>query len=213
MTPFVLFGAVLLVGLVVTYWFSDDARTRRLLKEAPARKIREIQEGMVVRVTGRLRPAADLVQAPLSGRHCAYYEVLVEERRSTGKSSRWYDVLREVKARDFEVEDGTGVVLVRMGACKVAITKDTHTRSGTFDNASAAERALLERNGEESTGLLGFNRTLRYEEGALEPGEEVTVLGQVKVHTGLDGARVLAIGPPPDRPVLVSDDRGTVRAR
>lgn len=213
MTPIVLIGAVLLVALAVSYWFSHDATTRRMLKEAPVRKIAELQEGMVVRVTGRLRPAGDLIQAPLSARHCAYYEVRVEERRSTGKSSSWHDVIREVQAHDFEVEDGTGVALVRMDECRVAVTKDTHTRSGTFDDATEAERALLERNGQESTGLIGFNRALRYTEGALEPGEEVTVLGQVTVDTDRDGSRRVTIGPRPDRPVLVSDDLGTVRAR
>lgn len=213
MSGFVVVAALLPVVLFAVWWFSDDAQTRRALKSVRVREIREIQEGMIVRVTGRLRPVGDLLAAPLTGRHCAYSQVIVEERRSNGKSSSWHEVFREVEAIDFQVEDGTGVVHVRMDESRVAITRDAHTASGTFDDATDAEKALLARHGQESTGLIGFNRALRYAEGALEVGEEVTVLGQVSVRTGVDGERVWVLGPTPDRPVFVSDDRGTVAAR
>jgi hypothetical protein len=205
---------LLVLGILFSvYWFSDDARTRRELKAVPTLAISAVQEGMVVRVTGRLRPAGDLVQSPLTGRHCAYFLAVVEERRKHGKTSSWSEIAREVHCLDFEVEDGTGVIHVRMDGCRVAVTRDAYSRSGTFDDATEAERAFLARHGHDSTGLLGFNRTLRYEEGVLEPGEEITVLGQVKTRVGPDGARTWVLGPTPDRAVLVSDDRGTVARR
>jgi hypothetical protein len=194
------------------WWFSEDVKIRRALKSTPTRAIATLQEGEVVRVTGRLRPAGDLLQAPLTGRPCAYYHVEVHESQKRGKSSSWVEIARELQRLDFEVVDSTGTALVRMDASQVLITRDAHSRSGLFDDATEAERAFLARCCQESTGFLGFNRALRYQEGVLEPDEMVTVLGQVTVEDR-GGRRVVILGPAPGRPVLVSDERGVVAAR
>ena len=60
------------------------------------------------------------------------------------------------------------------------ITRDANRRSGTFDDASPVMEELLARHGQTSTGFLGFNRSLHYDEGILAPGERVTVLGKAR---------------------------------
>lgn len=209
----VVFIALAVGGVVFSmWWFSEDTKIRRTLKSTPTRAIATLQEGEVVRVTGRLRPAGDLLRAPLTGRPCAYYLVEVHESQKRGKSSTWVEIAQEVQRLDFEVVDATGTALVRMDASKVLLTRDMHSRSGLFDDANEAEKAFLARCSEESTGFLGFNRTLRYQEGVLEPDEMVTVLGRVTVDNR-GGRRVVTLGPAPDRPVLVSDEQGMVAAR
>ena len=58
-------------------------------------------------------------------------------------------------------------------------------------DATAVEAAFLERFNEKSTGRSGFNRSLRYSEGALEFGEKITVLGVTRPG---EGAVPLEIG-------------------
>lgn len=207
-------GVATVLGVIAAInYFSHEARTRRALTATPVRAIAEVAEGAVVRVQGRLRPIHDLIEAPLSGRLCAYYVAVVEERRKSGKSSYWAQVARDARGVDFAVEDVSGEILVRANELEVAITLDKHTRSGTFDDATEAEQKFLARMNEESTGLLGFNRTLRYTEGVLEPGEEITVLGLARPGDRHGGGRVLKLGPRPDGPALASDDRGIVSRR
>lgn len=118
----------------------------------------------------------DVLTAPLSGRSCAYYEVIVEEKVSTGKSSTWRTIIREVEERDFLLDDGTGRARVEMVAVEAAVEKDGHWSSGTLNDATPVLEGFLQRHGFGSVGWL-FNKTLRYREGVLEPGEEVAVLG------------------------------------
>lgn len=206
-------GALLVLALGIAAamrYRSTDARTRRALKAAPILAISAVQEDAVVRVTGRLRPIGDLIAAPLTGRRCAYYLAVVEEHLRTGNTWSWVEVAREADGVDFLVEDATGVLRIGLSAeCRVAVTRDGQSRSGTFDDANEVEKAFLGRVYVEDTGALGFNRSLRYTEGILGPGEEITALGRAR--RGADG--VMALGPRPDGPVLISDDRETVARR
>lgn len=205
-------AVVLLVALLSSV-FSADARTKRALAEAPLESIGKVQEGAVVRVKGRVRPVADMIQAPLTGRYCVHYVAVVEERHKGKNSTYWSEVAREVKGVDFEVQDVTGEIHVQSQGLQAAITLDKHTKSGSFDDATEAEQKFLARMNESSTGLLGFNRTLRYTEGALEAGEEITVLGQARYRDLPGGGRVLILGPTPHGSAMATDDRDVVLGR
>lgn len=205
--------AVVLLVALLSSAFSAEARTKRALAAAPLESIGKVQEGAVVRVKGRVRPVADMIEAPLTGRYCVHYVAIVEERHRGKHSTHWSEVTREAKGVDFEVQDATGEILVRSQGLQVAITLDQHTRSGSFDDATEAEQKFLARMNESSTGLLGFNRTLRYTEGALEAGEEITVLGQASYRDLPGGGRALVLGPTPDGSALATDDRDIVIGR
>lgn len=198
-------------GAGVAYSMSTDARVRRELGQVRRVALADAKDGQVVRVTGRVRAVESGLRAPLSGRHCVYYLATAEaihdrRRRADGG---WGEV-REERYVDFLIEDASGVARVSMRAPRVAIVRDLHTRSGTFDDANAAEEAFLRRYGVQSTTALGLNRDLRYLEGALEIGEEVTVLGRAHVELA-EGRRLVTIEAPPGGSVLVSDDPRVVQ--
>lgn len=204
------------------WWRSPYQRTLRALRAAPRVRIADAPEGRLVRIAGRLRAHGPTLTAPLSKRACAHYEIVVEDHAKRGESTDARVIFRESETRDFSLEDGSGTAIVETGRLEVALVQDHHQRSGTFEDASADLEALLRRHGQSSTGFFGLNRTIRYREGVLEPGEEVSVLGWARweddPEAGLDPSRggyresarrkrlVIHAG---DGPVRASDDPAT----
>lgn len=210
MPGFLLFVIVVgAVAVVASIYFARDARARRKLASTPLAAIVDAAPGTTVRLKGAVQRHEGELTAPLSGRKCAYYLALVEEYRSSGKSGRWVEILREEEHVDFVVRDVTGTALVRMDLPHVVVVRDHNTRSGTFDDASPVEAAFLERFARSSTNFLGLNRSLRYSEGALEFGEEITVLGAARPG---EGEVCLVLESPADGQMLLTDHPRTVRA-
>ena len=67
-----------------------------------------------------------------------------------------------------------------MNNYKSYLEEDGKFNSGTFKDATPKLEAYLKKHGQSSTGLFGFNSTIRYNEGVLELNEEVVVLGTVQ---------------------------------
>jgi DNA-binding transcriptional regulator YdaS (Cro superfamily) len=210
-----LFFAVVLAVMGLSYWYSEAAKIRRALRAARKVAIREATSGEVVRVSGRVRPVGEPLRAPLSQRPCVYFETTVEEYRSSGKSGKWVEIIRETEGMDFLLEDETGKAVVRASEMKVLAVKDHRRESGTFNDAAPDLEAFLARHGKSSTGWI-FNKNLRYKEGIFSPGETITVLGQARweqdpdptsAGTGYrDVPKRLVLGVRPDGPLLASDE-------
>ena len=208
---------VVLVGAMIwgllSWYCSKDRVTLRRLRRAPLRAIDSFPDGQSGRIVGRLVYASEPLIAPLSNRPCAYYHVMVEEYQSSGETGYWKKVIDSEQGRDYILEDETGKALVRMNDARIAVHKDEHYRSGTFNDATPNLERFLNEHGDRSTGFLGLNKSLRYEEGALEEGEEVTVLGVGhwidNPQKDLDGAVLVFCGSY-DNPLFVSDDEKTV---
>ena len=113
--------------------------------------------------------------SPLSGRPCAGYHATVEAGDSRNRL-----LASEARFSDFLLEDDSGRVLVEMEAANVDVTMDLAWRSETLD---AETRFDLEQfltsvvNPEQLE--LGLREKLVYREGALCPGEQVTVVGVI----------------------------------
>jgi hypothetical protein len=198
------------VAVVASIYFAKDARARRKLAGTRVEAIAQATPGTTARFTGTIEALADQLTAPMSGRRCVYYLAVVQEYRSSGKSGNWVEILRDEQHVDFLVRDGTGAAHVRMDAPHVVAVRDHNTRSGTFDDATAIEAAFLQQFSKESTNFLGLNRSLRYSEGALELGEEITVLGATRPG---DGDIRLVIESPAEGQLLLTDHPRTVRAQ
>lgn len=163
-----------------SWYFSPRQRALRAIRSVPVVLVSEAVEGSIVRIVGALRPLAPLLTAPLSGRACAHYDVIVEEQVRSGKSSHWRTIAHEHASRDFVVEDTSGRAIVQTAHFEATVELDHHQRSGFLNDASPELEALLARHGRSTTGLFGMNRTIRYREGVLEPGEEVAALGRAR---------------------------------
>ncbi len=203
-----LVGLGLAVGAAM--YFNPAAIVKRKLRKLPVEQIGRLEAGKRVRLTGKIAAEGQLLEAPLSGKNCVWYQATVEEYRSHGKKGRWHIIVKDEQHCDFVVEDATGRCRVRMMQPKVASTLDHGSKSGTFDDPTPKEAAFLERHGRSGTGLLGLNRRLRYQEQVLEAGEAVTVLGKVRSTGESWGSLLPELEADPELGLLLSDDPGTL---
>lgn len=208
---------VLFIAVVGQMW-SERARLKKALRSAPRVAIRELPEGTPARIVGTVAAQATL-RAPLTGRTCVAYVAQVEELVSSGKTSSWRGRIHEVRHVPFTVDDGTGRAIVDPGQAKLLVEMDSTTRSGTFDDATPVEEDFLRRHNMGSQGWF-FNKTLRYLEGVIEPGERVAVLGRAVREPDPDAAGAVTgyrdalptrvrVGGSKDHPIIVSDHADT----
>jgi hypothetical protein len=171
-------------------------------------------------ICGRIGQLDRLLTGPLTGRPCVFYRCLVQEYRSSGKSGHWHTIIEEHDSVDFLVEDRSGVARVEVSGAEPALVLDAHFRSGTFNDARPELEAYLARYGERSTGRLGFNKSIRYREGVLEPGETVAAMGKARLEldsspdTARRGYRSRpqrpVLGLTPEGHLLLSDDPSVI---
>lgn len=207
-----LFGGAVTLIAFVSALTNAERRRRRRLKKAPRRDIRHLPDKQLARYTGRVLGHRQPLEAPLSGRACVCWRVVITER--SGKSTR--TLLDKQAGQDFTISDGTGKMLVRFEGAELALVLDGKYASGLGHDAAPALERFLAAHGEKSTGWV-FNRDLTYREAALEPGEAVAVAGVAHAEPDPDPDPSLVLGPretamhmvldpAPKQPIIISDD-------
>ena len=210
------------VATAVAYWYAPARANRRRLRDAALCPIANFPHGGTRRISGHLKLDEDnALIAPLSGRRCAAYEVLVQGLDSHS-NEKWDTVAYEMQAVPFVIEDATGKAHVDPARAKLMVTLDRHQRSGAFERPSPQAEAFLRRHGRARSDW-GVGRPLRFREGVLEHDELVTVLGRGTVSIDDDaetphsggyrtpaGARKLEISAQGRAELLISDDPGVV---
>ena len=85
---YLVFLAIVIVIAIVGYFNSDKYKVRKALETAPLVQIDRLQAGALAKVIGVVRPLeGKVLVAPLTGRKCVFFEVLVEEKVTSGKST------------------------------------------------------------------------------------------------------------------------------
>lgn len=218
MTKLAVIVVALLVAAVVAFvswWLSADQKARRAMRSVPLRRIKDVVEGEKARVIGEVE-AERTVAAPLSGRPCTYWRVTVLEQRG-GKNRHWVTVVDEHDGVDFFLRDGAAKALVKTELVQAVLDKDAKLSSGVLNDATPQLEAFLAERGHSTQGWI-FNKTMRYHEGVVEPGERVCVVGvgrwerdpdeQARAGTGYRDAQMpkrLVLQSPDDGPLLLSD--------
>jgi|SRR4051812_45723080 hypothetical protein len=202
-------GAVGLARVVYAAFLSRDARTIRALADRPRSSIARGAEGSI-RVTGRVRRHGELLKAPVSGRPCVAFHLLVEHYTREG----WDKLLELRDARPFVITDDTGEALVdtAAGPFHLALNSDERGGTGLFDRIGEAQRqALMSVGTFEAPGQNGGKR--RYREGIVREGENVAVGGRGVREVSAEGAGGNPRQPPQwlvlrgtaEEPLLISD--------
>ncbi|MGL5890548.1 MAG: hypothetical protein ACRC3B_11720 [Bacteroidia bacterium] len=170
---------VFVVGIIfAVFYFRDKAVVKRGLRRYPQTRIGSFSDGGLGSVKGQVVASGQLLVAPLSGRKCVYYRVIVEEYRSSGKSGSWYKIIDDVHSGTVLITDGSGYALINATKSRSHIVADAKYTSGTFNDATPELENFLQQHNRKSTGMLNFNKSLRYKEGILEENEMIAVGGK-----------------------------------
>jgi hypothetical protein len=193
-----LIGAFVLAALVVLAigLSTSVTRARRALAKAEAVSIDGAPVGQISKLVGVVELIEPL-DAPLSGRPCAYYRVSAEQTLSAMEvSDRPFEPLLIEHGVDFLLVDESGKALVRMDDAVVAVTRDQEYGERGVDHSR--QEALLKGAGRELAPGLQFT------EGVLEPGERIAVLGRIERVP--DQGHAVAVAAPAGGRIQVTDD-------
>ncbi|RNC88317.1 MAG: hypothetical protein ED556_03795 [Winogradskyella sp.] len=187
MEPFLiisLFIGATAIIIFLSHYFSNKQIIKRSLSKIPFRNVTNLRQNELSKLHGKaLHVKAPLI-APYSKRECIFYQIKIQKRVSNGKSTRWKTLVEEERMQEFFIENNGDMVIVKPTKhpknYKCFLVKDQKQNSGTFNDASPKFEALLRSYNIDSTNWLGFNKTLRYEEGIIEIGEAITVSGIAK---------------------------------
>jgi len=104
--------AVFAGGLYLIWQGFRRWRQRQVIANTPTEQARSLSIGPS-EISGVARPVADSLTAPFSDANCVLAQYEVEEYDTSGDNSSWETRAEGVVSVPFEVDDGTGRVLVR----------------------------------------------------------------------------------------------------
>lgn len=197
-----------LVVAAVTCLGRGDRGAGQAVADVECRKIRRLSPGRV-RVEGIVRTNADgdTVPPAITDRRAVVRRVAVEQHdrhgiADEGPFSRWRTLHEDVTAVPFRVDDGTGTVVVHPGDATLAIETTGRWRRVVDGRGDPPEgiRRYVAREPAVSDGTLDTSvdghtmaATVRFTEDAIEPGMEVTVVGEAVERGDGRGRGVLEI--------------------
>ena len=133
-----------------------------------------------VEQTGRALALSEVLTAPLTERACLAYRVVVDEPGFFGRSV----VAREEAVAEFALDDGS---LVR-DITRVEFGVEECLSSGHLNEPSDRLQLFLFMHGQRHEDFVGLNRSLRYREWILAPGDRVRVRGKAEWEASSGGS-------------------------
>jgi hypothetical protein len=207
-------GSVILgivIFIVVVSYFSKKNLILRELKKDRRKQLISVKENEYAKVIGKVFQTNQPLIAPLSGRACVYYEVLIEKK---GDKS-WHQFIKEEKAQDFFIKSQGEMAKVKANiqanSKRVFLVKDFKKTSGFRKESTMRFDNFLEKHDKSSIGLLGFNKTLRYREGIIEINENIAVKGignWKSLKESIEGfsySRILTFSGNPKEKLIITD--------
>lgn len=179
-------GIIFLIGAIIAIVGIKNMKRRSRIIQTPTSPIVNAPGGGAVEIKGRIVPTEQgVLQAPFSGRYGVWVRIVVQERRSSGRNSYWATVVNETDFRHFMVDDGSGqMARVIPTAANVVLEKQNVASSGTFNDPPPHLHGFLASRGVSTSTFLGFNKSMRYEEELLAPGDPVFALGPSRREAG-----------------------------
>lgn len=169
----------LVIGGFIIAGSAGDWRRRQRIVGTPTTPIAQASGDCVVEVKGRVVPGEQgTFQTPFSGRAAVFCCVRVQEYRRRGKRGYWHTLVEEIEPREFYIDDGSGqLARIATRTANMLLDKQSIATSGTWSDPPPHLVGFLQARGVPTTSWLGFNRSLRYQEEVLAPGDAVYALG------------------------------------
>jgi hypothetical protein len=195
--PIVLGGAALggLIGLLVSW--REIGKIIRMIRTSTG-DIASLQADEQVEVVGKAE-SEKILNSPITKTPCVFWQVVVSEKRSSGKSSHWAIVYSRNSTEPFNVSDVTGRMQVYPSReTELLLQDDVKKSSGLFSSLDEQTQAALTEMGVETKGFLNMNKNMRVQERYIEQGDEIFLFGKT---ASSGGARVMDV----DSPLVISD--------
>jgi hypothetical protein len=210
--PVFMFSTIILIGLL-SYYFSKKNRMLREFKKTRKKSINSIKRNEYAKIIGKAKHVGEPLVAPLSGRKCVYYHVVVEVK---GDKS-WRKIIDDVKSQDFFISAASEMAIVKTSNLRadskyIHLVKDFSKNSGFRKDAPENLEAYLKKHGKKSTGLFGVNKQMRYREGVIEIDENIAVKGMAEWESlnepinGYSYSKILTLTGTKKQKLLVTDE-------
>ncbi len=170
-------------GTVIWFVYNSKKSTMlRKFKKASKKRISLVKENEYVKIVGKAHDIDEPLVSPIGKRKCVYYNIIIEENHGgNGKGRAWHPIHNEEKSTLFSVESSREKAIIDANidpnSKTVYLVKDIQHRSGTWNEAPEFLEQVLQSRGLKSKAIFGLNKTSRYQEGVIEIGEEVSVMG------------------------------------
>ena len=183
------------LGLLVSY--KEMGKIIRMIRTSTG-DIASLPADEQVEIVGKADGEAAL-NSPITKTPCVLWQVVVSEKRSSGKSSHWVTVYSNMSTAPFDVHDGTGRMRVYPSrGMELLLRDDVKKSSGIFSSLDEQTQTALNEMGVDTKGFLNLNKTMRVQERYIEQGDQIYLLGKTSSKSGsrvMDG----------DSPLVVSD--------
>ncbi|MFK8061491.1 MAG: hypothetical protein AB8B78_15570 [Polaribacter sp.] len=183
MLPTIIVVVIILIGFTI-YYFSTKQKIIRILSKLPIKQIGSLKNNELTRFSGKALHVKEPLIAPYSKRKCIFYTIKIEQKKSNGKNSHWRTLINEEKIQEFFLEKNGDFAIVRPNQNPKNfishLVVDKKAKSGSFNDPNPEFKSLLESYNINYESYFGFNKQLRYSEGIIEIGEEITVAGIAK---------------------------------
>ncbi|WP_136718351.1 hypothetical protein [Halorientalis salina] len=215
-------GSILIVGLVgggllaFGFVFREISAIRQVL--SPSTDVFSLSTGTTgpVSISGTAIQYEDRLVGPFTGTECLALAYEVKERRTTDKGMTWVEIDSGRAAVPFLLEDETASVIVDPSRVRFGLDTSTTIEVDGGDRPPARIQEFIDQtddvDSEERTWDLkiielkvGDDR--RYIERRLDPGESVTVFGDVHNDSGVStrSGQVNAVLKAGDHPLILSE--------
>jgi hypothetical protein len=199
------------IAIFIQY-FSNAEVVRRGLRGARLYRIRAFPPDKVARIAGTVRRSGELLEAPVTGRRCIAY--VVRLREESGGTGVTHPAIEETRGNPFLVEDTEGRALVKLERERCSLTLERHKEVGVVESTSGIDALLARQSVHKGGGRF------RFEEGILEEGDRIAVLGKGRFEPDPEGegaspqgyrtrAMRLILEPTRNGRLFVSDDPST----
>lgn len=203
---------VVLLVIFISYYYGKKNVILRELKKTDKKPIHRIQQNEYVKIIGKATGGNKPLIAPISGRKCLCYYVLVEKKGN----KHWHEYIVEERFQDFFLDNqGERAIIkprsVHFDFRKLFFEIDHQDSSGTFNDAKPNLERFLKKHGKESEGIFGFNKTLRYREGIIEVGETIAIKGVAEWKTlkepieGYSYSKILTLKGTANKKLIITD--------
>ena len=218
MIPVLMLSTFVVIAIIANY-FSNKKVMLREFKKSRKKPINSIKENEYAKIIGKAKHANKPLIAPLSGRQCVYYHIVVEVK---GDKS-WRRIIDELRHQDFFIETSSEMAIIKTASVQKSmqrfyLVKDYKEKSGFRNDTTDKLEAYLKAHNEKSTGFLGTNKTIRYSEGVIELNELIAVKGVAKWNTlkepieGYSYSKILTlIGTKKEKLLITDEPKALVR--